>query len=643
MEQDVEDGLKPLCCACLSTDRNLVAIQGSSEIVEVFKLLLFNYAADRILDTDISKQYLCWECVAIMKRISKFKKQVQNAQEHLRVLTLGSTLEAFDHTYLSQSLSSLECVMKTDYDRMYLDYTHQDIITTDWSQQYISISEEMKPQQYDMSQSLRDNITLGMASNEVITMPELVVENPITGVMSHIVVSDPLLGETYTTTHVKGEMPELVLDSTTPIAPVIIRQPKKIKMENDDKERLKAGYNTLHLTESEMLELRNEDKKKVKYASAVYKCELCIIGFFNQGQVEGHFLAEHTPKPGFEACKVCYVYVATTKLTAHTDAHYTVYECRMCGRRERTSRAVTRHIAAHLRPRSPHPAALHVDDIKKKKKKESDKELDKPPPKPGDLRKLLSKTTIVGYKCLECDMFFKTSRARKTHVARCHREGLQCDICKRFFVNKTTLTTHLKLHEGPQPREKCHICNKMVRVVQLKYHIRRHENKTRYECTECDKVFSHLATYQAHLKYARPHASEGVFKFPCPMCHKGYPTKDQMQDHFNYQHLGKTKHKCPICDKPIASKANVERHMARVHGEKKEKPRNHVCQECGKAFTDKKAVTQHAAIHSAERPLSCEICFQTFKQKASLYTHRRRVHKVQTPKRVVEFMDTKVT
>uniref|UniRef100_S4NN42 Zinc finger protein 26 n=7 Tax=Pararge aegeria TaxID=116150 RepID=S4NN42_9NEOP len=238
-------------------------------------------------------------------------------------------------------------------------------------------------------------------------------------------------------------------------------------------------------------------------------------------------------------------------------------------------------------------------------------------------------------------MFFKTSRARKNHVARVHREGLQCDHCKKRFVNRTTLATHLRLHEGPLPREECPICHKMVRTIQIKYHIQRHENTSRYECKECDKVFSHLATYQAHLKYSRPHASDQVFKFPCPMCNKGYPTKEAMQDHFNYQHLGKTTHKCPVCSKPIASRANVEKHMMRVHGEKKAKPRNHVCQQCGKAFTDKKALTQHCVIHSGERPLCCDICQQTFKQKASLYTHRKRVHKVFPAKRSVEFMETK--
>uniref|UniRef100_A0A2A4J9S1 C2H2-type domain-containing protein n=1 Tax=Heliothis virescens TaxID=7102 RepID=A0A2A4J9S1_HELVI len=344
------------------------------------------------------------------------------------------------------------------------------------------------------------------------------------------------------------------------------------------------------------------------------------------------------------ACKVCYVYVAENNITTHTESHYLRYRCKLCSHIEYSNKLIQQHVAAHL-SRQTNNATIKIGAVKTakgRKKKEKDKEEASTPPKPGDLRKLLSKTSIEGYQCLECDMFFKNSRARKNHVARCHREGLQCDHCKKRFVNRTTLATHLKLHEGPLPRAECTICHKMVRVIQLKYHIQRHQNKTRYDCEDCNKTFSHLATYQAHLKYSRAHASEQVFKYPCPMCNKGYPSKQAMQDHFNYQHLGKTVHKCPICEKPIASRANVEKHLMRVHGQKKEKPRNHICQECGKAFTDKKALTQHEVIHSGDRPLSCDICQQTFKQKASLYMHRKRVHKVFPAKRRVEYMQDTV-
>ncbi|XP_047039620.1 zinc finger protein 354A-like [Helicoverpa zea] len=640
MEQDVDTGYRNVCGTCLSGDRDLFDLNNSPQVYLIFRLLMYDFAGDRFGESlPEMDQLVCWECLALMKRFQKFKWQVHSAQEHLRVLALSRTQETVDHTYMSHSLSNLEIETKAEYDKIYFEYSP----SPEDRAYIISHTQSVKSENYEVAQVVRDNNLLDI-EDHILEVPQIVLENPVTGVMSHIVVGTDALVSSDPLTHtIKEDMPHLTVGPITSskIETVIMCQERKPKIEKTDP---KLGYVTEYMSETEMLAYREEAKQKVQYASSVYKCELCIIGFYNQQQVEDHFVSAHRAKPGQIACKVCYVYIAEDSMSSHTASHYSRYRCKLCSHVEYTCKPIQQHVAAHL-SRHTNNATIkiaHNNTAKGRKKKGKDKDAVSTPPKPGDLRKLLSKTSIEGYQCLECDMFFKNSRARKNHVARYHREGLQCDHCKKRFVNRTTLATHLKLHEGPLPRAECPICHKMVRVIQLKYHIQRHENKSRYSCVDCNKTFSHLATYQAHLKYSRAHASEHVFKFPCPMCNKGYPSKEAMQDHFNYQHLGKTVHKCPICEKPIASRANVEKHLMRVHGQKKEKPRNHICQECGKAFTDKKALTQHEVIHSGERPLSCDICQQTFKQKASLYTHRKRVHKVFPAKRHVEYMQDSV-
>ncbi|CAH1642766.1 unnamed protein product [Spodoptera littoralis] len=638
MEQDVEAGYRTLCSACLSSDRDLFDLNTEAQNTFRRLLLMYDFAEDSFSERLPEMEHLvCWECLALLKKFEKFKWQVHYAQQHLRVLALSRTDESTaDHTYMSQSLSCLEMTTKTEYDKIFFDFSTGEegyIIPTQ--------PQNVKNEQYDVSQ-VQDTSILDIDEN-ILEVPEIVLENPVSGVISHKVVgTDALVLDSGPSDEVIshltiGNLTKTQIDSIN----IITQSDTKPKVEKTEP---KLGYVTEYMTESDMLKCREEAKKKVQYASSVYKCELCIIGFYTQQQVEDHFVSAHRAKPRQVACKVCYVYVDESKIASHTDAHYLKYRCKLCSHEEPSARLAQLHGATHMDKHTTNLSTIKIGDLKSKGRKKKDKETkdQKDPPKPGDLRKLLSKTSIEGYQCLECDMFFKNSRARKNHVARFHREGLQCDHCKKRFVNRTTLATHLKLHEGPLPRSECPICHKMVRVIQLKYHIQRHQNKSRYECTDCNKTFSHLATYQAHLKYSRAHASEQVFKFPCPMCKKGYPTKEAMQDHFNYQHLGKTTHKCPICNKPIASRANVDKHMMRIHGQKKEKPRTHICQECGKPFTDKKALTQHEVIHSSERPLSCDICQQTFKQKASLYTHRKRVHKVIPNKRLVEYMDDDV-
>ncbi|XP_038221355.1 zinc finger protein 112-like [Zerene cesonia] len=586
MEQGIDDYFRTVCSACLSSDRDIITINSSSHLYQIFRLLLCDNAGDRIDDALCPMEIaLCWECHAILLKCAKFRKKVQNAQEHLRVLALSQSQESLDHTYMSQSLSTLECVIKRDYDRLYIDYTGQ--TESQWVQPYITITTPQAVKNEDFDVSLRDHISLAI-DERISQVPELDIKNPLTGEITHIVVgTDALVSSADFSNLVKGESAEFAVDtnSTQLIVTDLNKRSENVVTDN------KCGYDIEYMLEGDMLACREELKKKVTYANAVYKCELCIMEFYLQQQVEDHFIAAHRARPNATACKICYVYVDDDKLQEHTDGHYTRYTCRMCGRAELSERLVMLHVQTHLAK-------------KRRKKKNNDEETQ---PKPGDLRKLLSKTTIVGYKCLECDMFFKNCRARKNHVARFHREGLQCDHCKKRFVNKTTLATHLN-----------HVPNSHLFLIPLN-----DKSQNRGRTAFASQLISVYMFY----------------RYPCPMCNKGYPTREAMQDHFNYQHLGKTTHKCPICNKPIASKANVEKHIMRVHREKKEKPKNHICNQCGKGFSDRKALNQHAAIHSGERPLSCDICAQTFKQKASLYTHKKRVHKILPPRKVVEFME----
>lgn len=48
MEQDVDTDYKTICCTCLSSDRNVVSINGLTQIYQVFRLIMYDYAGDRV-------------------------------------------------------------------------------------------------------------------------------------------------------------------------------------------------------------------------------------------------------------------------------------------------------------------------------------------------------------------------------------------------------------------------------------------------------------------------------------------------------------------------------------------------------------------------------------------------------------------
>eukprot|EP00073_Rattus_norvegicus_P046375 XP_017448523.1 PREDICTED: zinc finger protein 42-like isoform X1 [Rattus norvegicus] len=78
---------------------------------------------------------------------------------------------------------------------------------------------------------------------------------------------------------------------------------------------------------------------------------------------------------------------------------------------------------------------------------------------------------------------------------------------------------------------------------------------------------------------------------------------------------------CPQagCKKKLRDKTALRKHML-VHG-----PRQHVCAECGKAFTESSKLKRHFLVHTGERPFQCTFkgCGKRFSLDFNLCTHVR--------------------
>lgn len=90
------------------------------------------------------------------------------------------------------------------------------------------------------------------------------------------------------------------------------------------------------------------------------------------------------------------------------------------------------------------------------------------------------------------------------------------------------------------------------------------------------------------------HSHTGFKPFPCPYpgCDKGFVTKEQLKNH-ETTHTKARKYKCDQCGKAFAVKSALTTHITAVHKEKK----THKCDTCGKAFADSSNLSKHKQTH----------------------------------------------
>lgn len=620
---------RPVCRGCLCTDKKMKSLSQGT-----LKQYFLELANINISESDGLPQWVCWECIHMFERSTKFRQKIMKCndalQEHLaqcapfpldvadadmckyrspllmrtEVLVLETSgkktksVESFVYHTL-RPIPSEPCVKAesvsglSDLDRDCLlqDFKYELALTEEDAGGYMPGSEvKIEPPEesdiYDDDEvdedqplgRLRQKLSLAAAQSGDLDGVDALSGRKLKRKSSRKKIKGKEREKRLRT--IKHEAPDdcedAECDDTTsashkrPARKAIWLDPTKIRL--------------IKLTPAEQAKQREEDSRNETYLKFPFKCERCYKGFNYEQKLKNH-LAKHNASRGAYECAVCGMRLPTVySYNVHAATHSTRYECVACERRMADKASILEHYA-----RAHEGVAAH-------------------------------------YCCDICGKVSANSRTHRGHI-RNHHSGdrPKCDRCGKTFVNKDSLNEHILIHTGVKEHS-CETCGKRFRTkTQAKHHQLKHSDARDFYCVECDMRFKSRHNLKQHLLKSLRHVDVESLKHACDRCDKRFDSPKSLEHHVQFQHLGRRLHVCAACGAALATRNSLAKHI-RVAHEGYRAPLKHVCETCGKAFRGKNVLINHVRVHTGEKPYDCNECGRKFSQRAAMRTHIKLVH-----------------
>ncbi|XP_065090152.1 zinc finger protein 184-like [Ochlerotatus camptorhynchus] len=179
--------------------------------------------------------------------------------------------------------------------------------------------------------------------------------------------------------------------------------------------------------------------------------------------------------------------------------------------------------------------------------------------------------------------------------------------------------------------KKCHVCDTLLDTPEdLVAHLtQQHCNGAPYKCSECDKSFKIITSYNWHLGF-HDHSNRPL---RCCYCTMGFKYNYSLLSHENRQHGAshqihvkkkptKRSFPCLKCDKAYKTNYDLLDHDRYVH----QKLPGTMCKLCGKHFRNRTSLRKHHLVHTSERPYNCLHCDAVYRNITNLAKHVARSH-----------------
>lgn len=208
---------------------------------------------------------------------------------------------------------------------------------------------------------------------------------------------------------------------------------------------------------------------------------------------------------------------------------------------------------------------------------------------------------------------------------------LQCEFCDLLFTKPGDLFHHMSEHDSRSGFE-CSMCEISVKTIKdiilhwqtdcvfVHFEQHRHVNLIRcYVCNVCEEHFNRLEDLYLHRHvtlhfFPRQNKETKEMEIACDKCEFMSIHIKDLVEHYNTDH---TKKALPMKKQNVSSK----------------KPRPHLCEICGKSYTQSSHLWQHLRFHQGVKPFECPIedCDRKFTIRPDLNDHIRKCHTGERP------------